>query len=176
MKITLHVIRAGRKNKNFLPNLLNKMATDSKRVFDKGFGVFSDSVDSVLNSFSMVKSSMNLYSDIHAHCLEFYVEYQNDQGAGYKCVLRLLDAVGNLLYSEGFQSYCSVIHDGNRFVVTVLINPFSFRCPALFHDNNCCMAQIYQFVRDVMPECDVHVSDEIYYNTEKNCYGHGYYA
>ncbi|MBE5954978.1 MAG: hypothetical protein E7253_00830 [Lachnospiraceae bacterium] len=169
----LNCVRAGRKNENYLENLIWRFFTDERVVVRKAFGVCDASPQTVTDSFYTLKKAYNKLTLINVHCMELIIEYEY----GMSAANMLADLLGSYLYSQGFQSMIAILDTGNEFVVVVALNAVSFINGKLFHDNNATYIQIFNLLKSKMPYgWDVRATDNTFFGPGmgREQYVHGY--
>lgn len=164
--------RAGRKQEDYLENLITSMYTEEKAIYRLGYGVCAISPEAVINSYYAVRKALCKINPIKAHYIELFIEKE----FGIEETFRIAYLFGNYLFGQGFQNFISIIDSDNYYLIAVAVNAASYINDSAFHDNNMQYANICVFLKNIM-QCDweLEVSDNTFFNTEDgtNNYLHG---
>lgn len=169
-----NVPRAGRQNENYTENLIKNMFYDKRCEYKKGFGVCYSSPEMIVHSFESIRRTYCKINTVKTHCFELFIEYE----IGLCAVLMVAEKIGQGLYDFGFQSFVTVIDTGDYFLISVAFNSVSYSKGVLFHDNNACYVEIYQFLRSVLPKkIYIGVTENTFFTSNKSDghYQHGEY-
>ena len=169
-----NVPRAGRQNENYTENLIENMFYDERCEFKQGFGVCDSSPEMMVHSFEAIRQTYCKINMLKTHYFELFIEYE----IGLCAVKMIAEMIGRGLYNSGFQSFVTAIDTGDRYLISVALNAVSFKDGELFHDNNACYLEIYQFLCNLLPGgiC-IGVTENTFFNPGKRegNYCHGEY-
>ena len=173
--VVFNVPRAGRQNEDYTKNLIENMYDDENCIYKRGFGVCGNSPKMIVHSFESVRRTYCKVNAIKTHYFELYVEYE----IGLTAVEIVAEMIGKGLYNAGFQSFVTISDTGDFFLVAVALNSTSFNRKGLFHDNNTCYTEVYNYICTLFPErIQVGVTENAFFDPSKRegNYCHGRFA
>ncbi|MBQ3545382.1 MAG: hypothetical protein IJA34_10425 [Lachnospiraceae bacterium] len=169
-----NVPRAGRQDENYTKNLIENMFYDERCEYKQGFGICCSSAEMIVYSFEAIRQTYCKINTVKIHYFELFIEYE----IGLTSVKKMAEMIGRELYNYGFQSFVTAIDTGDRYLISVALNAVSFKDGELFHDNNACYLEIYQFLCNLLPGgiC-IEVTENTFFSPERRDgnYCHGEY-
>ena len=172
--VVFNVPRAGRQGEDYTKNLIENMFDDESCVYKQGFGVCYNTPEMIVQSFESVRKTYCKANAIKTHYFELYVEYE----IGLTAVEMVAEMIGKGLYNAGFQSFVTVSDTGDQFLIAVALNSTAFTGNGLFHDNNACYTEVYNFICTLLPKrIQVGVTENTFFDPSKRegNYCHGVY-
>lgn len=167
--------RAGRQNRHYMEQLIVNMWNASHSVFKQGYGLFAVNAANIINAFQAVQNTYQKANRVKVHYMEIYVEKEK----GQEDVIRVADCMGKYFFQLGFQSFISVVREGEIYLIAIAVNAVSFAGQAVFHDNNFNYTHVFTFLCSIAPyDWRVTASDHTFFDpkTGEGNYVHGKFA
>lgn len=157
------VPRYDRQSADYMEKLISSLwNTRYPLIFQKGYGVFSNSTDAVVEGFRMVQSAQQRYLRIRVHHMELRIEAWKAQEE----VIQVADKMGRYFCQLGFQAFAMAVKYPNGYLVEIIVNAVSYVDGRAFHDNNRNYREVLRYLRSIAPyDWKITVADNVFFQS-----------
>lgn len=170
----LNTPRAGRNMPGYMETLASRMINARNTIFKSGYGVMDYNVESIVSSFRAVSNAYQKLNKVEVHYLELILEMDKEE----EDVLALAHNMGSYFFSQGFQSFITVIVEREFYLIAIVINSVAFFERPVFHDNNYHYSEIMEYLNKITPyDWRIKASPGTFFDPHvgEGNYTHGYY-